>query len=162
MAFFLSTLAAFAPAEQTVPPSQCEAAEETVISGAVQDDLGLDVAVCLEDEEQQQRLTIRWSGEGGGDAVSCLASECQGVIEYSRHTSPHLTVLTLTWTKGGGTQKLYQSLSRPTPDVPALAQTTHIWEVAGAQAGSAESYPVLTQAAPLALIQLDALLGPNP
>ena len=133
-----------------------------MLYGEVQDDLGLDVAVCLNDEEPQQRLTIRWSGEGGGDAVSCYVKECEGIVEYSRHTSPHLTVLTLTWAKNGSTQKLYQSLSRPTLDMPVVAHTTHIWDVAGAPEGTGESFPVLTQAAPLALMQLDALLGPNP
>jgi len=171
MTFALTTLTAFLmtmPVAETTPQSLCQVGEETIISGAVQDDFGLDIAVCVAssepgtEETPAQRLTIRWEGEGGDDMISCLASECDRVIEYSRYTSPHLTVLQLAWTRNGSVQRLYQTLSREVVGETPRAMTTHSWETASATAGQADSYPVLTNATSMALMDLEAFLTPKP
>ena len=148
--------------DRAIEPYLCAKTERTAIFGRVQDDLGLDVAVCLSGMGETRTVTIRWSGEGGGDSVSCEPDACDGVIEYSRYTSPHLTILQLAWVKDGNVQRLYQTLERPDPSAPATSQTTHVWEPAGTARGEAEHYPVVTKAQPLALMGLEEFLTPKP
>ncbi|MDJ0641910.1 MAG: hypothetical protein QNJ15_03755 [Erythrobacter sp.] len=173
MLFAISPLAAFLMATataETPPPGLCETGEQTIIGGTVQDEFGLDVAVCVTDDAKGEgankaaspRLTIRWSGEGGGDALSCLPTECEGVIEYSRYTSRHLTILQLAWTKDGHVQRLYQTLSRPSLQETAASATSHEWEVAGACGFDIEEYPMQTDATPLALMKLERIIAPKP
>ncbi|MEM7666304.1 MAG: hypothetical protein AAF250_10655 [Pseudomonadota bacterium] len=174
MIFSLSPLAAIlmaATATETAPASLCKADEETIISGAVEDDFGLDVAVCVSRESTQVDpgettrpfITIRWSGEGGGDAISCIPSQCDGTVEYSRYTSPHLTILQLAWTNGEYEQRLYQELNRSYLDSPVRSVTTHTWTHKDASTNTVyvDSYPVRTDASSLALMNLEQWLTPK-
>lgn len=147
--------------DPSAPPSLCQLDETTILSGAVQDDFGLDVAVCLSGEEDSQILTIRWSGEGGNDSLSCKSNQCDGLIEYSRHTSPHLTILQIAWIKGGNFQRLYQTLQRSSLAEEAIAKTTHSWEHVSTSEDSAQIYPVLTDNEPLALMRLESVIQPK-
>ncbi len=169
MMMSFSTLAAIAmaaTAAEHAPPSLCKMGEQTVISGAVEDDFGLDVSVCVMETHSEEfpgttpRITIRWSGEGGGDAVSCIPGHCDGVIEYSRYTSPHLTILQLAWAKNGHVQSLHQTLSRAGWNDPMVATTTHTWLPAGSPVSDVDesTFPVRTDAMPLALMKLETLL----
>ena len=147
---FLAILAAASASAsgKTVPPYLCDQSETAVFFGHVEDDLGLDVAVCLSGDDEAKSVTVRWSGEGGGDSVSCLAAQCKGAIEYSRYTSPHQTILQLAWTKDGHVQRLYQTLERSDLSGEAVSKSSHVWEVAGAK--------------PLALIAIGDTLPERP
>ena len=171
MTFLLSPLAAIVIASQpvdTAPPSLCEPGEASIINGTVEDNFGLDVAVCVsesanEDDQSPPRISIRWSGEGGGDVVSCIPSQCNGVIEYSRYSSPNLTILQLAWTKGGHVHRLYQTLDRSNLDKPAHGSTTHSWTHTDTSTGTVytDSFPMRTNAAPLAMMTLERWLTPK-
>lgn len=152
--------AQLAPDEATMP-ALCESSESTILHGQVQDNLGLDVAVCLSGDAAGQTLTIRWSGEGGGSKVSCTSGECEGLIEYSRYTSPHLTILQLAWRKDGSIQRLYQTLERSEPDGGETHSTTHSWQGAGAASSDVSTYDVVSDAEPLQLMQLEGVLSPR-
>jgi hypothetical protein len=151
-----------AATDTSVEPYRCKQSETVVFFGNVEDDLGLDVAVCLSGDDKAKRVTIRWSGEGGGDSLSCVAAQCKGAIEYSRYTSPHLTILQLAWTKNGHVQRLFQTLERSDLSDKAAFKTSHVWEVAGGDPDEAASFPVRTDAAPLALLALSDILTEKP
>lgn len=147
--------------DETTPSFLCEDSETTVLSAQVQDDLGLDVAVCLSGEAAAQVLTIRWSGEGGGAAVSCRLGECDGRIEYSRYTSSHLTILQLAWRSGDSIQRLYQTLERAGPSEGPTQTTTHSWQSAGAASSDVSTYELVSDAEPLQLMRLEGVLTPR-
>ena len=90
--------------------------------------------------------------------MSCRAQDCEGTIEYSRYTSAHLTILQLAWRKGDSVQRLYQTLERADLDTPAQATTQHSWQPSGLTAEQALTYPVVSDADPLALMQLEAVI----
>ena len=144
------------------PVSLCEAHEESIFAGSVEDDFGLDVAVCASNDAQAPRrtITIRWSGEGGGDAVSCSAHQCEGVVEYSRYTRPGFTLLRLAWTKNGEIQRLTQSLEHDGDAVGA--RTSHIWAPPDVSLEKAETFPVQSDKGDLALMKLEAFLPVRP
>lgn len=154
----LATTALAATPVPDAPLTLCEANEQTVLYGQVQDDFGLDVAVCVSGAEGNPRLTIRWEGEGGGTSVSCPFRECDGLIEYSRYTSPHLTILKLAWREGDHVQQLTQTLSRSDVQSPAQSETRHSWQPAGVTREEALDYPVETTADALALMELETVL----
>ncbi|MEL6529113.1 MAG: hypothetical protein AAFQ27_04075 [Pseudomonadota bacterium] len=174
MPFLLAPLAAVLIATTTgeaTPPTLCNANEQTIISGSVQDDFGLDVAVCVSSKAGGQiadekatatHLTIRWSGEGGSDEVSCTPDACEGIIEYSRYTSSHLTILQIAWIKDGNVQRLYQSLCRPHLDGPVMTSTTHSWVAARSSLEAAQHFSVRTNAQPLALMALEKIVEAKP
>lgn len=143
-------------------PTLCEDSESTVFFGQVEDDFGLDVAVCLSGENGEHRLTIRWEGEGGGSSVSCAQGNCDGRIEYSRYTSPHLTVLTLAWRDGKHVQWLTQTTGRDDLDEPATGETRHFWQTPGTAREDALDYPVNTNADDLSLMALETILETKP
>ena len=159
---FIVPILMASPAPQPTFQSLCEAGEDQVFNGAVEDDLGLDVAVCLGGSTPTKRLTIRWVGEGGSDAVSCLSNQCDGVIEYSRYTSAHLTILRLGWFKNGSEQWLCQTFSRANIEGSPQILTTHSWRPEGALKEDIDSFPVRTHAAELSLMVLESVLEPTP
>jgi len=164
----LIALAGAPTPEETAPSSLCAESEYTVLAGQVEDDFGFDLAVCVSGEAEDKSLAIRWKGEGGGSSVSCVMRKCDGRIQYSRYTSPTLTILTLAWREGGagsrdgGTQRLTQTLSRADLVQPAQTETRHSWLPAGAQRDEALDCPVVTTAEPLALMELEGLLENKP
>ncbi len=150
-----------APSEASLP-TFCEAHETTVLYGQVEDDFGLDVSVCTSGEEGEKTLTIRWEGEGGGSSVSCNQDDCDGQIEYSRYTSPHLTVLTLAWRDGEHTQWLTQTAGRGDMGEAAKGETRHSWQTPGTAREDAADYPVNTKAGGLSLMALETILEAKP
>ena len=159
----IALLASLAPAPaETSAPTLCKAGEETVLYGQVKDDFGLDVAVCTLGEEGEKTLSIRWEGEGGGSSVSCTYGDCDGRIEYSRYTSPHLTILTLAWREGEHVQWLTQSAGRGDMDEPSNSETRHYWQTPGIAREDALDYPVATNAGGLSLMVLENILEPKP
>jgi|GEM_PF-4121780 len=171
----LETLAAMALASTVAPneapneatldtplPTLCKASETTILYGQVEDGFGLDVAVCTSGDEDAKTLTIRWDGEGGGSSVSCAQGNCNGRIEYSRYTSPHLTVLTLAWRDGEHSQWLTQSAGRGDMQEPAKGETRHYWQTPGTRRADAPDYPVKTEAGELSLMTLENILEPKP
>lgn len=154
----MAALAGISAPQDTSAPTLCHADEDTVLYGQVQDDLGLDVAVCLSGDEEKRRLTIRWVGEGGGAAVSCDYGECDGIAEYSRYTSTHLTILQLAWRKDDSIQRLYQTLVRASPSEAATHTTSHFWETAGAASSDVTAYEVVSDGEPLQLMQLEGIV----
>lgn len=153
------------PAPSPLTPSPltlCEAGEDTVLYGQVEDDFGLDVAVCTSQKEGTQMLTIRWEGEGGGSSVSCTSSTCDGRIEYSRYTSPHLTILTLAWRDGEHTQWLTQTAAREDNGAAATFETQHKWQTPGSEREDALEYRVKTTGEALSLMGLEAILEAKP
>lgn len=157
-----------APASQeATSPTLCENDENTILYGQVQDDFGFDVAVCLSGGEDNQRLTIRWVGEGGGSSVSCSGDDCQGRIEYARYTSPQLTILTLGWIADGKKQMVTQTFSREGMDAEPQTYATHRWypeeqSWIEASADGNIAYPMTTQDGPLALMAVEDVLSVKP
>ena len=143
------------------PASACGANETDVFSGQVEDDLGLDLSVCVagDEGEPDAAITIRWSGEGGSDSVSCRAGECEGVIEYARYTRPRFTIVTLAWAKDGAIQRLTQSFDAQ-GETPK-ASVSHIWTSQNADLGSVESFPVRTGASDLESVSYTHLTLPT-
>jgi len=146
----------------TAPANACQQGETYVFSGAVEDGFGPDLAVCVigGEGEQDATVTVRWSGEGGDDSVSCRASECDGVMEYSRYTRPRFTIVTLAWSKDGMVQRLIQSLDAQ-GEAPE-ASVRHFWAPRSAGLGSTESFPVRTGACNLALMKMGEWLPTKP
>lgn len=142
--------------------NMCSVDEQTVISGAVQDDFGFDLAVCFSGEGDDRLLTIRWVGEGGGSSVSCKAGECDGAIEYSRYTSPYLTILKLGWKQDNYIQYLTQQMWRFEMGGEVHDRTDHSWQPLAPDPdhapGQESTYPVVTSAEALALMKLEGFL----
>ena len=161
---------ACAPAEPTansVAPiligQGCEANEELVFSGNVQDDFGLSVAVCLEhqSEETSPRITVRYSGEGGGNAVSCIAGLCEGQIEFDHYVRYRFTVLTLSWFDDYGSQSIVETFDAQEQDEEPKHGLTHVWTPSSAKIASEpgidpeQEYPMIAETKQLALLRLD-------
>lgn len=162
MIALLASIASQASGGQEAAPALCKAGEQTVLYGQVEDDFGLDVAVCTSGAEADKTLTIRWEGEGGGSSVSCAQGDCDGRIEYSRYTSPHLTVLTLAWRDGEHTQWLTQTAGRGDLEEPAKGETRHFWQTPGTAREDAHDYPVNTGVDGLSLMALETILEVKP
>lgn len=162
--------AAPVPTNDNAPLSPlCDSAETPVLTGRVDDDFGFDLGVCLAQGSQDdaRSIIIRWEGEGGGSSISCGGKDCQGRIEYARHTSPHLTILTLGWIADGKKQILTQTLSRDRMDAEPQVSATHRWYPAGqswidAQAEGNVAFPVITRDDPLALMAVERVLSARP
>ncbi|MEP5938273.1 MAG: hypothetical protein ABJ239_08100 [Erythrobacter sp.] len=141
----------------------CEATEEVVFAGNVEDDFGLSVAVCLERQadENAPRITVRYSGEGGGSAVSCIAGQCEGLIRFEHYVRYRFTVLTLSWFDENGSQRIVETFDAQAPDEEPTHALTHTWLPSSAKIGSEadidapQEYPIIAETQQLALLRLD-------
>lgn len=130
----------------------CASGETLVFSGDVQDDFGLGIAVCVSDEA----ITIRYSGEGDPQAVSCRIGECAGIIDFDHYVRYRLTIITLTWRDDNGQMRLTESLDAQHEGDAPRHIITHAWVPPGARAGDQEpqEYPVIAYTQALSLIAL--------
>ena len=119
--------AATAPADAlaTVGGQACQPGENMVFKGDVQDDFGLGIAVCLEGET----LSVRYSGEGDPQVVSCQVGQCGGVIDFTHYVRYRFTVLTLTWRDQYGEQALVESFDAQSARGEPAHTVSHTWRV---------------------------------
>ena len=152
-------LAAVAGLEPTPPPApvefgflQCESGETLVFAGEVQDDFGLSIAVCVNDET----LTIRYSGEGDPQAVSCRIGECAGIIDFDHYVRYRFMIITLAWRDENGEQKLTESFDAQNEGEEPVHIVTNTWSPAQEKFGEAEplEYPVVAYTEALSLAAL--------
>lgn len=109
----------------------CEPDETRVFAGDVQDDFGLGIAVCAGDET----LTIRYSGEGDPQAVSCRIGACEGIIAFDHYVRYRLTIITLAWRDENGAFKLTESFDAQNEAGAPVHNVTHSWAPPGAESG---------------------------
>lgn len=141
----------------------CVAGEKMVFAGDVQDDFGLGVAVCVSGHANadQARISVRYSGEGGGRAVSCVAAQCDGVIELDHYVRPRFTILTLRWRDESGEQRIVESFDAQDHGEKPVHLLTHFWVAPGQAGRDADSvgHRVIAHSEPLSLLQLQTYLG---
>ena len=130
----------------------CEGTETLVFAGDVQDDFGLSIAVCVGD----QNLTIRYSGEGDPQAVSCRIGECAGIIDFKHYVRYRLTIITLAWRDENGEFKLTESLDAQNEGEAPVHIVTHSWSPEPRDSAAVEplKYPVAAYTEPLSLLRL--------
>jgi hypothetical protein len=130
----------------------CGTGETLVFAGDVQDDFGLAIAVCVNDET----LTIRYSGEGDPQAVSCRIGKCAGIIDFGHHVRYRLTIITLAWRDEKGEMKLIESFDAQNTDEEPIHIVSVIWSPAQAELGDIEpqGYQVVARTQPLSLVAL--------
>lgn len=136
----------------------CEATETLVFAGDVQDDFGLSIAVCVGD----QNLTIRYSGEGDPQAVSCRIGECAGIIDFKHYVRYRLTIITLAWRDQNGEFKLTESFDAQSEGEAPRHIVTHSWAPPHEEFGDVEplEYPVAAYTQALSLMALENRTGP--
>ena len=151
----------------SLSPGLCETGHTPVFEGDVQDDFGLSIAVCLREEDGvvPALVSIRYSGEGGTQRVSCLAGQCRGIISLRRYTRYRFTMLTLQWRDENGIQTLSESFDAQDQGGEAKVTVTHSWKPSESiESGvPAPIFPVTPRSAPLQLLTLEGhLLEPDP
>jgi hypothetical protein len=166
-AMFLT--AAPAPEEEAKPDlrSLCEADQKTLFSGTVEDDFGLDVSICMTPDKQAEPgqedpvISAVWSGEGGTARVSCKASECDGVIDYTRYTRPRFTEHSVSWDMSGQSHKIIETHSAEDTSKDPEVTATYVWESDAMKATGEEPLrdPITVRTEPLAMLELSAVLG---
>ncbi len=146
----------------------CEAGEELVFAGDVEDDFGLSVTVCLKSgaDPHEPTVTIIYSGEGGTRSVSCKSSECSGVIDFTHYVRPRFTILTLTWRDENGEQRLVETFDAQALDSNPVKSVSHSWapppmlgQTNQNQNEPPQIYQVVPQTQPLAMLRLDGILA---
>lgn len=157
--FVSAPLAADTGHERVVSPEPasyhglaCETDETRVFAGDVEDDFGLSIAVCVRD----QTLTIRYSGEGDPQAVSCQIDACEGIIAFGHYVRYRLTILTLAWRDRNGAFKLTESWDAQNEGGAPVHSVTHSWMPPGEEAGDVQplEYPVVAYTPALSLVAL--------
>lgn len=135
----------------------CKPGEEQVFSGEVQDDFGLSITVCHVGggEAGDERLTVHYSGEGGGNTVSCVRTQCTGVIEFSHYVRPRFTIVTLIWRDKNGEQKLIETFDAQEEGSEPVHILSHIWlpRSQPSQVVEPQVYPVTSSSKPLSLLK---------
>ncbi|MEL7199625.1 MAG: hypothetical protein AAGL10_15040 [Pseudomonadota bacterium] len=147
--------------------SLCQEGEEAAFSGDIQDDFGLTISVCIAPVEEggnagsDPTISIRSRGEGGGNVLSCQASECDGVIEFQHYRRARFTELTLKWYQNGSEQVLIETFDAQYPDGEPHHSISHTWQTKEAtELGlDATPYPVTAKTAPLSMLALDSHLA---
>ena len=155
-------LTAAPPAEEeTSLPGLCEGNAETVFAGAVDDDFGLELAVCLAPAgaDTQAELSVVWSGEGGTSRTSCPVSECSGIVDFTRYTRPRFTLLTLAWETNGQKHRIEEVFDADGNN-PPLSEVKYSWQSPAMIAAGEDPLvdPVAVSTEPLSLLSLDGLL----
>jgi hypothetical protein len=130
----------------------CETGEALLFAGDVEDDFGLSIAVCVRD----QTLTIRYSGEGDPQAVSCRIGACEGIIEFDHYVRYRLTIITLAWRDKNGAFKLTESFDAQNEGGAPVHNVTHSWMAPGEEVSDAQplEYPVVAYTPALSLAAL--------
>lgn len=142
------------------PGSQiCKASEDEVAGFmSVDDDFGFGVAVCVEkgSDGAEDRVAVIFSGEGGNLRTECLASACDGLIEYSRYTRPRFTELKLKWSTPQGEHLIVETFDAHLVNAPPRSSIQHYWP--GQEAGVAEGGEMVPNKDPLAMMTLEESL----
>lgn len=139
----------------------CQAGEDLVFAGEVQDDFGLSINVCLKPSQAEPLVSIHYSGEGGTRTVACKPSQCSGTIDFSHYVRPRFSILTLTWRDENGVQRIVETFDAQLLDSEPLHHVSHSWTPFEPQGAAAQpqSYPVTPQTNTLSLLRLDQLLA---
>ena len=141
----------------------CQIDETVAFSGDVHDGFGLTISVCIgrDAESDVPLLSIRSEGEGGSSVISCLASACDGIIQFEHYRRYRFSVLTLKWGNDGSRQRLVESFNAEDPFRDPVHSVTHIWSTKEARARGIEPepYPVVAVTAPLSLLKLESVFG---
>ncbi|WP_298463920.1 hypothetical protein [uncultured Erythrobacter sp.] len=146
--------------ESTIASRLCKTGEMTILDGSVQDDFGLDIAVCVAPDHTNGHALIsaRWEGEGGDDEVSCLSNACEGIIEYSRYTRARFTLLQIAWYKDYQVQRVSQSVEASTQEEEVSLASSHSWSFAGTPVDDRTEYPVTNRGSDLSLMSIESYL----
>lgn len=160
-AMFLTAAPPAEEEEKTALLGLCAGSEETVFAGTVDDDFGLDLAVCVAPAaaDTQAKLSVVWSGEGGTSRTSCPVSECSGIVEFTRYTRPRFTLLTLAWETNGQKHRIEEAFDADGNN-PPLSEVKYSWQSPAMIAAGEDPLvdPVEVGTEPLALLRLDGLL----
>jgi hypothetical protein len=130
----------------------CETDETRVFAGDVEDDFGLSIAVCVHDETR----TIRYSGEGDPQSVSCRIGACAGIIDFDHYVRYRFTIITLEWRDENGEFKLTESFDAQDEGGEPVHHVTHIWMPPCEVLGHAEllEYAVVAHTPALSMMAL--------
>lgn len=149
--------AMFLTADDMIEPSGiCEASEKEVFYGeSTTDEFGYGIAVCVlaGEDEADDRIAVIVSGEGGNLRTQCMASQCDGVIEYSRYTRFRFTELTLKWTTESGEHRMIEGFDAQGEE--PTGSVTHYWP------GDEDGEVLAPKYEELSLMQLDKSLPGN-
>ena len=141
----------------------CDSVQRTVLVGEVDDGFGMSVAVCVSEHaaDDHAGIQVRYSGEGGGRTVSCIASACNGIIDFTHYRRFRFTVITLEWRDDNGVHRLVETYDAQAADQPPSHSLTHAWQPSVGEPGDPEvsMYPVHTPNQPLSLLELERYLG---
>ncbi|MEL6877530.1 MAG: hypothetical protein AAGL68_05460, partial [Pseudomonadota bacterium] len=117
-------------AEGAYSATLCEAGEDTLFAGSVNDDFGLGLAVCRLQGGAfaEDRITAVWSGEGGTSRTTCFASKCGEVMRFSRYTRYRYTLLSLTWVTDGHVHTIDETFDAEDMSTPPKSIVHYFWE----------------------------------
>lgn len=167
-AMFLT--AAPAPETEEAKPdlrSLCDAGDTTLFAGSVEDDFGLDVSICVtpdmeaEPGQDDPIITAAWSGEGGTARTSCKASECEGVIDYTRYTRPRFTEHSVSWEAFGQSHSIIETHNAEDTTKEPVVTATYVWKSDAMEATGEEALrdPITMRTEPLTMLELSSHLG---
>ena len=142
------------------PRSQLCNAGENEVAGfmSTDDEFGYGIAVCVAKggDEAEDRVAVIFSGEGGSLRTECLASACDGLIEYSRYTRPRFTELKLKWSTPQGEHVIVETFDAQLHNAPPSSSVRHYWP--GQEAGEAGGGEMAPNGDPLAMMTLEESL----
>ncbi len=147
--------------------SLCDAGDKTLFSGSVEDDFGLDVSICVtpdkdtEPGQDDPTITAVWSGEGGTARTSCKASECEGVIDYTRYTRPRFTEHSVSWEAFGQSHSIIETHNAEDTAKEPVVTATYVWKSDAMEATGEEALrdPITMRTEPLTMLELSSHLG---
>ncbi|MFL0355832.1 hypothetical protein ACI5KX_05075 [Erythrobacter sp. GH1-10] len=149
---------ALSPPEPKASIALCQSEERQLFLGqSTTDEFGYAIAVCVLKGEGQNddRVSVVLAGEGGNLRTSCLASACEGVIEYSRYTRYRFTELRLKWSTDSGEHQLVEGFDAQDMGAETDTAVLHYWP------GSDDAEQLASGYAPLALMELGKSLPDN-
>lgn len=152
---------------ETISALDCPADQKRVFAGEVEDDFGLSLTVCLSsaDYAAERRITIRYSGEGGGGDVSCQPAQCADIVKFNHYVRPRFSILTLEWRDQNGLQKIVETFDAQSLGSEPTHIVSHSWTPIDSANGDdstkdqLQSYLVAPCTQPLALLALDPVIG---
>ena len=136
----------------------CAKGEERIFQADVADDFGLSIALCIlpAPKPDTSGIALRYSGEGGSRGLSCMATDCAGIIEFSHYRRPRFTILKLAWRDGQGLQQIVETFDGQNPEANPHHSVTYN-RTTTEQIGTdmdAQSFPVISHTQPLVLLRL--------
>ncbi|MEP3051020.1 MAG: hypothetical protein ABJP48_07940 [Erythrobacter sp.] len=141
--------------------TSCETGETVLFQAeTIFDESDYTVEVCFAAGEgvDDARISTVLTGGGGPYRVSCLASECAGIIDFKLYTRYRFTTLSLSWSGDTGTHRLEETFDAQDLSQNPVNTSRHTWATQWMVENGVEALPepLKLNTEPLSLMRLQA------